>query len=202
MGIEAIVLAGLTFLPHAYAALSSIPLRILLNALVYLLMGASALVAMKCTGVRVDLELKNYKQFLIGAGVALLLSLFIAWIPALCGVSLVGAHEKFVLWKLFYELFFCFLIVGHVEELVFRVFFQKNLVELFRSQKWIGVLIAAALFGLWHWINGSWIQVLFTFGIGLVFGMTKEYLKDLHYPGIALSHGLYDFLNYIVRISV
>ena len=32
--------------------------------------------------------------------------------------------------------------------------------------------------------------------------VTKEYIKDLHYPGIALSYGLYDFLNYIVTLTI
>lgn len=73
---------------------------------------------------------------------------------------------------------------------------------MFSKNRWIGVIIASALFGLWHLINGSFIQVLFTFGIGLVFGLTKEYIKDLHYTGIALSHGLYDFLNYIVTLTI
>ena len=51
-------------------------------------------------------------------------------------------------------------------------------------------------------INGSIMQVLFTFGIGLVFGTCRYLIKDCKYPGLALGHGLYDFLNEIVRIFV
>ena len=94
------------------------------------------------------------------------------------------------------------LIVGPVEELVFRIYYQKVLVTFFKNMRIVAVLLASLIFGLWHWINGSLFQVLFTFGIGFVFGVVKEYVKDMHYPGISLSHGLYDFLNYIVRLTV
>ena len=44
-----------------------------------------------------------------------------------------------------------------------------------------------------HILNGSLLTVAFTFGIGLIFGFAKEYIKDLHYPGVSLVHRLYDF---------
>ncbi len=200
--IETLVVVGLTFLGWLLPLISLPILRIFANIGTNLLLGASAWVAIKLSGLSVDFEWKNYKQFLIGAGVCLVLSLCIAWIPALCGCSLVGAHQTFVLWKLFFNLFYFLLIIGPVEELIFRVYYQKTLVAFFGARKWIGVILASALFGLWHLINGSWIQVAFTFGIGLAFGFTKEYVKDMHYPGISLCHGLYDFLNYVVTITI
>ena len=63
-------------------------------------------------------------------------------------------------------------------------------------------IIAALLFGLWHIINGNIIQVLFTFGIGLVFGFSKYKIKNCGYVGVSLAHGLYDFLNTIVRMFI
>ena len=94
------------------------------------------------------------------------------------------------------------MIIGPVEELLFRVYYQETITSLFKTHQWVGVIIASAIFGLWHLINGSFIQVLLTFGIGCVFGFAKHYIKELHYPGVALSHGLYDFLNYIVRLTI
>ena len=76
------------------------------------------------------------------------------------------------------------------------------MVCFFTSHKWIGVIAAAFMFGLWHLINGSIIQVLFTFGIGLVFGFSRYLINDMDYPGIALAHGLYDFMNTIVRMFI
>ena len=65
------------------------------------------------------------------------------------------------------------LIIGPVEEFVFRVYLQDMFVSLFKKQKWIGVVVSSFLFGLWHIINDNIIQVLFTFCIGLVFGFAK-----------------------------
>ena len=74
--------------------------------------------------------------------------------------------------------------------------------ERLNLYQWIGVIIAAALFGIWHIINGSLFQVLFTFGFGLIFGFAKYFLKNCKYLGLALGHGFYDFLNVIVCMFV
>ena len=167
-----------------------------------LLNGATAFVAIKLTGVKIGVELKNFWQYLIGLGIALTLSLFIAFIPAWCGHSLVGVHANYDIGTLIYALFFFLLVIGPVEELVFRVYYQETFMSFFNKHKWIGVIIASALFGLWHLINGSPLQVLFTFGIGLVFGFAKYFIKHFKYLGVSFAHGLYDFLNIIVTMFV
>ena len=53
-----------------------------------------AWVAMKLSGMKPDIDIKNKRQYLIGAAIALVLSALIAVIPALCGGSLVGNHEN------------------------------------------------------------------------------------------------------------
>ena len=161
-----------------------------------------AFVAIKLTGIKIGIELKNYLQFVIGLGIALTLSLCLAFIPAWCGHSLVGVHANYDIGTLIYAFFFYLLVIGPVEELVFRVYYQETFMSFFSKHKWIGVIIASALFGLWHLINGSFVQVLFTFGIGLVFGFAKYFLKQYKYLGVAFSHGLYDFLNVIVTMFV
>ena len=130
------------------------------------------------------------------------MSLFIAFIPAWCGHSIVGAHTKYDLGTLLFAIFFYFLIIGPVEELIFRVYYQETFISFFNKNKWIGVIIASALFGMWHLINGSPLQVLFTFGIGLVFGFAKYFIKRFKYLGVSFAHGLYDFLNIIVTMFV
>lgn len=167
-----------------------------------LLNGATAFVAIKLTGVKIGIELKNFWQYLIGLGIALTLSLFIAFIPAWCGHSLVGVHANYDIGTLIYAFFFFLLVIGPVEELVFRVYYQETFMSFFNKHKWIGVIIASALFGLWHLINGSPLQVLFTFGIGLVFGFAKYFIKRFKYVGVSFAHGLYDFLNIIVTMFV
>lgn len=157
---------------------------------------------MKLTGMKPDIDSRNKRQYLIGGAIALALSVGIAVIPALCGFSLVGNHADFSWFVMIHDFLFYLLIIGPVEELVFRVYLQDAFVSFFEKHKWMGVLTASFLFGLWHIINGNIMQVLFTFGIGLVFGFAKYKIKDCKYPGLAFGHGLYDFMNTLVRMFV
>lgn len=177
-------------------------LKLIAKVLFNLLNGLIAFIAMKLTNMKIDIDFKNKRQYLIGAAIAIALSVVIAIVPALCGFSLVGNHTDFSWATLAYDFLFYILIIGHVEEFVFRVYVQDTFTCFFEKNKWIGVVIASFLFGLWHIINGSIIQVLFTFGIGLVFGFAKYKIKNCGYPGVALGHGLYDFLNSIVRMFI
>ena len=101
-----------------------------------------------------------------------------------------------------YDFLFYMLIIGPVEEFVFREYLQDAFMNFFEKNKWLAVVIASFLFGLWHIINGSIIQVIFTFGIGLVFGFAKYKIKDCGYMGVVFTHGLYDFLNTVVRMFI
>ena len=126
----------------------------------------------------------------------------IAIVPAFCGFSLIGNHMDFSWTVLTYDFLFYMLIIGPVEEFVFREYLQDAFMNFFEKNKWLAVVIASFLFGLWHIINGSIIQVIFTFGIGLVFGFAKYKIKDCGYMGVAFAHGLYDFLNTVVRMFI
>lgn len=200
--ISIVLITGITFAGGLFMSVEQIWLRIAILALSNLLNGAVAVIAMKVTEMKPDFDLKNIKQYGIGIIIAILLSLTIAVIPALCGFSLVGPHKDFAWFSIIYNFLNYFLIIGPVEELIFRVYIQDTFVSFFDKGKYIGVVLSAFLFGLWHLINGSLIQVLFTFGIGLVFGTCKYLIKDCKYPGLAVGHGLYDFLNEIVRIFI
>lgn len=186
------------FLKYIDISALKITVLIILN----LFNGFIAWLAMKQTDMIVDMDFKNKRQYLIGAIIALALSVIIAVIPALCGFSLVGKHTNFSWFDLIYNFLFYMLIIGPVEEFVFRVYLQDTFVSFFEKHKWLGVVVAAFLFGLWHIINGNIVQVLFAFGIGLVFGFAKYKIKDCGYVSVAFGHGLYDFLNTIVRMFV
>ena len=200
--VTTILIFIFTFLGGLNPFNDNLILRRLYSVSMNLLNGVTAFVAIKLTGVKIGVELKNFWQYLIGLGVAWTLSLFIAFIPAWCGHSLVGAHTKYDLGTLLFAIFFYFLIIGPVEELIFRVYYQETFISFFNKHKWIAVIIASAIFGLWHLINGSPLQVLFTFGIGLVFGFAKYFIKRFKYLGVSFAHGLYDFLNIIVTMFV
>ena len=200
--VTTLLICAFTFLGGLNIYIDNLILKRLFVISINLLNGVTAFVAIKLTGVKIGVELKNFWQYLIGLGVALTLSLFIAFIPAWCGHSLVGVHSNYDIGTLIYAFFFFLLVIGPVEELVFRVYYQETFMSFFNKHKWIGVIIASALFGIWHLINGSPLQVLFTFGIGLVFGFAKYFIKQYKYLGLAFTHGLYDFLNIIVTMFV
>ena len=198
--IATLLIVFFTFMPQ-FIPLTGFP-SYFFKIGIYVLMGATAVVAMILTGIKIDFDVKNWKQYLIGLGLAIVISFFAAFLPALLGHSIVGGHQDFKLYVLLLDFVFFVLFVGPVEELVFRVYYQETFCGFFKECKWIGVIIAAALFGLWHIINGGLFQVLFTFGFGLVFGFAKYFIRNCKYLGLALGHGVYDFLNIIVCMFV
>ena len=200
--VSIVCIVGVTFLGSLLKYINTSWIRIAANVGIFLLNGIVAWIAMKLTGMELNIDFKNKRQYLIGAAIALALSVVIAIIPALCGVSLIGNRADFSWFVVVYDFLFYLLIVGPVEEFVFRVYLQDALVSFFVKHKWMGVVIASFLFGLWHIINGNVVQVLFTFGIGLVLGFAKYYIKDCGYVAVSFGHGLYDFLNTLVRIFI
>ena len=200
--ISIVFMIAITFFARFVKIIDILWLRIAALVGLNLLNGVVALIAMKITRMKINIDFKNKHQIFIGAVIAITLSVFIAIIPALCGFSLVGEHTDFSWFTIIYDFLFYMLIIGPVEEFVFRVYLQDTFVSFFEKKKWIGVVVASFLFGLWHMINGSIIQVIFTFGIGLVFGFAKYKIKDCGYIGVSFGHGLYDFLNTVVRMFV
>ena len=198
--IATALIVAFTFLPQLIP-LTGIP-SFLFKASIYLLIAGVAIVGMILTGIKIDFDIKNKWQYLIGLGIALTISFFAAFLPAMLGHSIVGNHQDFK-WHVFLlDFIFFVLFVGPVEELAFRVYYQETLCGFFKKYKWIGVIIAAALFGVWHLINGGLLQVFFTFGFGLIFGFAKYFIKNCKYLGLALGHGIYDFLNVVVCMFV
>ena len=198
--VVTLVICLLTFLP------SIVPLTglrgFLFRIFIYINIAGASIAGMLLTGIKIDFDVKNKWQYFIGLGIALTISFFAAFLPAILGHSIVGDHQDFVWYVFLLDFVFFVLFVGPVEELVFRVYYQETFCGFFKKQKWIGVIIAAALFGLWHLINGGLFQVFFTFGFGLIFGFAKYFIKNCKYLGLALGHGVYDFLNIVVCMFV
>lgn len=173
-----------------------------LNCAVYAVMAVCALVGMKLSGMSIkeQLNFRGVRQYLWGVAAFAFLSLTVAVIPILFGRSFIGGHFEPPVGDIIYYGAFYIIFVGPVEELIFRGYMQELLVDILPKHKWLGAVIASAIFGLWHIINGSFIQVLFTFAIGLVFGLSKYFIKNCTLISVSLGHGLYDFFNIIWRI--
>ena len=66
-------------------------LKVLLNTL----NASIAIIAMKLTKMKLDIDFKNKKQYVIGLIIGVLLSLCIVIIPILLGIQIVGSHLEF-----------------------------------------------------------------------------------------------------------
>ena len=105
--IATALIVGITFLGGILVpSIENIVLKRIASISFNLCNGAVALISIKLTGIKIGIELKNYLQFVIGLGIALILSLSLAFIPAWCGHSLVGKHLDYNLGKLIYAFFF------------------------------------------------------------------------------------------------
>lgn len=195
---------GITFLTRLLFLIEIVWVLRFLQCVLYVLMAVPAIIGMKASGISIkeQLDFKNKKQYLWGFVVFALLSLVVAVIPALFGNSLIGSHTEPHSFAVVMSAIFYIVFVGPVEELIFRGYVQETLVEILPKNKWLGAVIAAALFGIWHIINGSLVQVLFTFAIGLFLGLMKYFIKNCTLISVSLGHGVYDFMNIIWRILI
>lgn len=77
------------------------------------------------------------------------------------------------------------LIVGFVEELIFRSLLQTRMGDSFGRLR--GLLIASLLFGIMHSGYGTLYEVLYTFSAGMVLGYM--FLRTGSLPLVSLTHG-------------
>jgi membrane protease YdiL (CAAX protease family) len=82
--------------------------------------------------------------------------------------------------------------VAVVEELLFRVLLQPQLIE--RSGAVAGILITSVIFGALHGGYGNVYELLFTTGAGVVFGVAFYKTKNL--PFVITIHAVDDILLY------
>jgi membrane protease YdiL (CAAX protease family) len=82
--------------------------------------------------------------------------------------------------------------VALVEELLFRVLLQPQLIE--RSGALVGIIISSVLFGAVHAIYGNVYELFFTAGAGVVFGVAFYKTKNL--PFVVTMHAVDDILLY------
>lgn len=194
-----LLLAGVTALAGVCMRILSGWVRLGAVTICNLVNGGLALLFLRLSGRWLAVSLRPAAQWLWAFLLAGGLGMTIIVLPLLFGTSLVGRHADFVPWAAAVELFDNLLVIGPVEELIFREYVQGELSALLPKKTWLAVLSASALFGAWHLINGSPMQALFTFGIGCAFGFARQYGKGCTYLSCALGHGLYDSLCSVTR---
>lgn len=194
--VAILLIIGLTFLTWAIRLTNSYAARMCLTMLVIVAYTAVAVVAMFLTGQQKALlptKRRLWLQILIGVTIAAILCFLMGIVPILCGTSLIGSHTDMSASQIAVSAIQDILFVGIGEEIVYRGYIQNQFEIWLKKCKWLAPLIAAAIFGLWHLINGNIIQVLFTTLIGCVFGYAKYFIKDCSLLSVILAHGLYDF---------
>ena len=190
------LIIGLTFSLWGIWLIEIYAVRLCLTLLVTAAYAAVAVVAMKLTAQEKKLlPTKNrlWLQILIGVALAVVLCFLMGIVPILCGTSIIGSHTDASAGFLIISAVQDILFVGVCEEIVFRGYVQNQFEIWLKKCKWLAPLFAAVLFGLWHIINGSLIQVLFTTLIGCVWGYSKFFIKDCSLLSVIIAHGLYDF---------
>lgn len=190
------LIVGLTFSLWGIAPIGIYAVRLCLILLVTAAYAVVAVVAMKLTAQESRLKPTKHRlwlQILIGFAIAAVLCLLFGIVSILCGTSIIGSHREPSAGYLAISAVQDILFVGVGEEIAFRGYVQNQFEIWLKKSKWLSPLIAAALFGLWHIINGSLIQVLFTTIIGCVFGYCKYFIKDCTLLSVIIAHGLYDF---------
>ena len=81
--IATAAIVGITFLGGILVpSIENIVLKRITSISFNLCNAVVAFIAIKLTGIKIGIELKNYLQFVIGLGIALTLSLCLAFIPA------------------------------------------------------------------------------------------------------------------------
>ena len=162
--------------------------------------------AMIITKMEIDTNYKNYKQYIIGIDLCALLILLFGIIPLSCGINVVGSREEFSLFAFIYNLFQYIVIIGPVEELLFRFYIQDTIKDFLPNLKWISFIVSSILFGAFHVdfnLMPYIIKACMLSFLALFFGGVKYYFdKDFGYFGLALCHGLYDFLLYVISLTI
>lgn len=191
------VFVGSTFLSRVIFRIENFALRCTLNLLQIAIDSiVIPIVAMKLTSQEKTLfptKRRLWLQVLIGFGLAALLCLIFRIIPILCGQRFSGSYKEMSLSEIIFNSVKMIVFVGFGEEIIFRGYIQNQFEIWLKKCKWLSPMITAILFGLGHFINGTFNNVLVGLFCGCVFGYAKYFIKDCSLLSVAIGHGFYDF---------
>lgn len=174
----------------------SLPLRMILMIvtqwLLFLVPGILMIVSKENLG---DIGFSKEKiplQVGIGILLAFFLSLVLTIFPIMLGFKdLVGSTSYTQTWKFVYQFIYTIFGVALAEELIFRGYIFKRLVEI-KDSKWFAIIFSSVLFGLFHIFNGNINQVFMAAILGLIFCIFREKVKGCTLLSLIIAHGVYD----------
>lgn len=135
------------------------------------------------------------KQLKVGVSIALCMSCVLALLPMLLGAKhLVYGGEGYQSIESALGGFVYFLlVVGLVEEFVFRGFLYGKLKEICQSDI-APIFISSVLFGVLHFSGWNFMQVIMASAIGAVYCWCMENVPNCSLLSVIIAHGMYDWL--------
>lgn len=133
-------------------------------------------------------------QLLWGLAAALVPSLLLTVLPHLVGLGhMVGGSAHYTPMALLREGITYLIAVALVEEFVFRGFVYRRLKQLIPSE-WAVMWISSGLFGLFHFMNGDFLQPLVTGALGFFWCLCRKKLPHCTLLSLIVGHAVYDWL--------
>lgn len=134
-------------------------------------------------------------QIAVGVLVGAAMSAVLTLMPHLLGFGEYFSSGKNYteLWQFVYEFVYCIFAVGAAEEFVFRGFLYKKTMGI-SSKAWVAVVLSSVLFGLFHILSGSVVQIIITAFIGAFFCLCRAKIRNCTLLSLIIAHGIYDAL--------
>lgn len=134
-------------------------------------------------------------QIVTGLIIGIIMSLVLTFIPHIAGFgNMVDNGRRYMYWWQFaYEFVYCIFAVGFAEEFVFRGFIYRK-IELLSNSQTVAIAVSSVLFGLFHFLGGSIVQIVITGCIGLIFCIFRSRIKGCTIISLIIAHGVYDAL--------
>lgn len=102
--------------------------------------------------------------------------------------------EEMTLAQLWFPALILLVFTGILEELVFRGLMQSAFAA--KINRWLGMVLISVLFAVLHLGYQSLVDVIFVFGVAVIFGILTELTGSI--LGVSLAHGLTNITLFLV----
>lgn len=134
-------------------------------------------------------------QIIVGILIGIAMSLILTLIPHLFGFGeYVDSGKRYLyLWQFIYEFIYSILVIGFVEELVFRGFVYEKIKRISQNNL-VAIISSSVLFGVFHLFSGNIVQMIMTACIGAFWCFCRLKIKNCSLLSLIIAHGVYDAL--------
>lgn len=135
------------------------------------------------------------KQFKVGVSIALCMTCVLVLCPMIIGLKYLvyGGESYHSVGNAIGGFVRFLLVVGPVEEFVFRGFLYGKLKEICRSET-APIVISSLAFGVLHFSGGNFIQVIMASAIGAFYCWCMENIPNCSLLSLIIAHGMHDWL--------